>query len=75
MTDNRLAAQQSKNSSKDRQRMQRRSRAKFDSQRRSRKQELATIQAPSLFGGSFEVEIIENAYAHRNQRQLIADSD
>src|SRR5262249_43757215 len=41
----------------------------FDAQRRSREQKLETIKPPRLLDRSLEIEIIENVYAHRDQRQ------
>src|SRR5215470_2643259 len=56
-------------SSENRQRIERRSCSFFDAQRRSREQKLETIKPPRLLDRSLEIEIIENVYAHRDQRQ------
>src|SRR6266481_6112859 len=56
-------------SSENRQWIERRSCSFFDAQRRSREQKLETIKPPRLLDRSLEIEIIENVYAHRDQRQ------
>jgi hypothetical protein len=59
----------SSSGSENRQRIERRSCSFFDAQRRSGEQKLETIKAPRLLDRSLEIEIIENVYAHRDQRQ------
>src|SRR5258708_4431295 len=56
-------------SSENRQWIERRSCSFFDAQRRSREQKFVTVQPPRLLDRSLEIEIIENVYAHRDQRQ------
>src|SRR5882757_1467337 len=56
-------------SSENRQWIERRSCSFFDAQGRSREQKFVTIQPPRLLDRSLEIEIIENVYAHRDQRQ------
>ena len=56
-------------SSENRQWIERRSCSFFDAQRRSREQKFVAVQPPRLLDRSLEIEIIENVYAHRDQRQ------
>src|SRR5258708_40259071 len=56
-------------SSENRQWIERRSCSLFDAQRRSREQKLETIEPPRLLDRSLEIEIIEDVYTHRDQRQ------
>src|SRR5215471_568366 len=56
-------------SSENRQWIERRSCSFFDAQRRSSEQKLETIKPPRLLDRSLEIEIVENVYAHRDQRQ------
>ncbi len=55
--------------SENRQRIERRPCSLFDAQRRSREKKFVTVQPPRLLDRSLEIEIIENVYAHRDQRQ------
>jgi hypothetical protein len=57
--------------SENRQGIERRPRPFFDAQRRSREQKLETIKPPRLLDRALEIEIIENVYAHRDQRQPV----
>ena len=60
-----------KPSSENRQRIEWRSHALVDAKRRCHKQEFIAIQASGLLGGPFEIEVVENADTHRDQRQLM----
>ena len=57
--------------SEDRQRIKRRTRSQGDPQRGSREQKLIAIQLPRMLDGSLEIQIIENAHAHRYERQAM----
>ena len=54
-----------------RQWIERRSGSVFDSQRRSREQEFVSVEPPRLLDRALEIEIVENVYAHRDQRQAM----
>src|SRR5258705_959322 len=58
-------------SSENRQWIERRSCSFFDSQRRSREQKFVTIEPPRLLDRSLEIAVVENVYAHRDQRQAM----
>src|SRR5947199_690394 len=50
--------------SENRQRVQRRTGSQCDSQRRSREQKFIAVHLSRVLDGSFELEIVENIYAH-----------
>lgn len=57
--------------SEDRKRIEGRSGSLIDPQRRGHEQKFVAIRPPCLLGCSFEIEIVEDAHAHGNQRQAI----
>ena len=54
-----------------RQRIERRSRALLDAQRRGHEQELVAIYPSRFFDGSLEIEVVEDADAHGHERKLV----
>src|SRR6201988_541189 len=53
------------------QRIKRRTCSQGDPQRGGREQKLIAIQLPCTLDGSFEIQIIENAHPHRDERQAM----
>ena len=54
-----------------RERIERRSRALLDAERRGHEQELVAIQPSRLFDGSLDIEVVEDADTHSHERQLM----